>query len=51
LLVRKRLGMIALTSPAGMIAFLAGLLSMLGVAIAAVVISFNRKKHGPVENE
>jgi hypothetical protein len=43
--------MIALTSPAGIIAFLAGLLSMIGVAIAAVVISLNRKKQESVENE
>jgi hypothetical protein len=39
--------MIALNSPAGIIAFLTGLLSMLGVAIAAVVISLNRKSKSP----
>jgi hypothetical protein len=43
--------MIVLNSPAGIIVFLSGLLCMVGMAIAAVVISLNRKKHESVENE
>jgi hypothetical protein len=42
--------MIALNSPAGIVVFLTGLLSMIGVAIMAVVITLNRKKRASVND-
>ena len=43
--------MIVLNSPAGIIVFLSGLLSMAGMAVAVVMISLHRKKHESTENE